>query len=186
MPRTVTLVANPGQCSGRGSPGARCRPGAAGFEPSPAVGPSATSEDYRCAIDLSDAARAEVRGLHEFLVEWFTSTVADTDAAFARFSGVLHPQFAMIVPSGELLDRESVLTSIRAAHGSADPGFAIEIRGMQDRFVHGDHVLLTYEEWQYDGEQLRNGRISTAHLVPAPDAPSGLQWQHLHETFLPD
>jgi hypothetical protein len=140
----------------------------------------------RPEIELADAARAEVPDLHEFLVAWFTGTVADTDVAFARFTQVLHPQFTMIGPAGETLDRDAVVTSIRAAHATAGAGFAIEVRSLVVRILDENVALVTYEERQLDDGRVRNRRVSTAHLVRARSAPGGVLWRHLHETYRPD
>jgi hypothetical protein len=136
--------------------------------------------------DLIASSRAEVVGLHEFFVDWFNDELADTDTMFARFSSALHPDFSMVVPSGEILDRDRVVGLVRAAHASADSAapIRIEIRNVVGRLVGDDVVLVTYEEWQFAGEQLLNGRTSTACFVPAPAAPNGVVWRHLHETML--
>lgn len=92
----------------------------------------------------------------------------------------------MVVPSGETLDRDTVLRLVRAAHASADGAapVRIEIRNLIDRVVGDDVVLVTYEEWQFMGERVQNGRTSTACFIPAPAAPNGVLWRHLHETML--
>ncbi len=105
---------------------------------------------------------------------------------FARFTSALHPDFSMVVPSGEILDRDTVVGLVRGADASADrtAPIRIEIRNLADRVVGDDFALVTYEEWQFAGEQLLNGRTSTACFVPAPAAPNGVAWRHLHETLL--
>jgi hypothetical protein len=105
---------------------------------------------------------------------------------FARFTSALHADFAMVVPSGEILDRDAVVGLVRAAHASADGAapVRIEIRNLVERLVGDDIVVVTYEEWQFAGEQLLNGRTSTACFVPAASAPNGVVWRHLHETML--
>ena len=105
---------------------------------------------------------------------------------FARFTSALHPDFAMVVPSGEILDRHAVVGLVRAAHASVDSAapVRIEIRNVVERLVGDDVVLVTYEEWQFTGEQLLNGRTSTACFVPSAAAPNGVVWRHLHETML--
>jgi hypothetical protein len=133
-------------------------------------------------IDLVAAARAEVVGLHEFFVGWFTGALAADDAVFAQFGEALHPDFSMVVPSGEMLDREAVVASVRRAHASAGDSFRIEVRDVVDRMVGEDAVLVTYEEWQFVGGQVVNRRTSSAWLVGCADAPRGVQWRHLHET----
>ncbi len=125
-------------------------------------------------------------GLHDFFVEWFNDTVDDTDAVFARVATVLHPDFSMVVPSGETIDRDVVLDLVRAAHASAEGAapVRIEIRSLVDRAVTDDAALVTYEEWQFAGDRLQNRRTSTAYFVGSPMAPNGVVWRHLHETLI--
>lgn len=124
-------------------------------------------------------------GLHEFFVDWFSGALEDTDAVFARFTDALHPGFSMIVPSGEVLGREAVFASVRAAHATTDASFAIEIRNVIDRVTCEDVVIVTYEEWQFAGDRVDSCRVSTAVFVHAAEATAGVQWRHLHETFRP-
>ena len=137
-------------------------------------------------IDVAANARAEVVGLHEFFADWFNDVLDDTDAAFARVVEVLHPSFSMIDPSGQTLDRAAVLGGLRRAHATADvtAPVRIEIRNLVDRVVGDDAALVTYEEWQFAGDHLLNGRSSTAYFVQASGAPNGVVWHHLHETML--
>jgi hypothetical protein len=122
-------------------------------------------------------------GLHEFLAGWFTGTLEDVDSIFARFTEVVHPHFTMIVPSGELLDRETVVDSIRGAHRSAPEGFTIEIQRLVHRWVSGDTLVVTYEEHHRTERETANSRVSTALLVRDATTRGGVQWRHLHETF---
>jgi hypothetical protein len=138
---------------------------------------------YGWPIDLAAAARAEVVGLHEFFVGWFTGVLDDDGRVFERLTGVLHREFSMIVPSGALLTRHGVIASVRSAHATAEGSFAIEIRDVVDHVVGPDVVLVTYEEWQYVGERVVDRRVSTAVFVPAGGTVHGVQWRHLHETF---
>jgi hypothetical protein len=122
--------------------------------------------------------------LHAFFVGWFNGTFANSDAEFARFTTVLHPDFSMVTPSGETLDRATVLELVRGAHASADAvaPVRIEIHNLVDRVVGGDGALVTYEEWQFAGDRRQNRRTSTAFFFAAPAAPAGVVWRHLHET----
>ncbi len=115
---------------------------------------------------------------------WFNGTLENSDAEFARFTTVLHPDFSMVTPSGETLDRDTVLELVRGAHASADAAapVRIEIHNLVDRVVSGDGALVTYEEWQFVDDLLQNRRTSTAFFFAAPAAPAGVVWRHLHET----
>jgi len=124
-----------------------------------------------------------VVGLHEFFVGWFTGSLERTDQVFKRFGEALHPEFSMIAPSGVVLDRDAVVASVRAAHGTADASFAIEIRDVVERLVSGDAVVVSYEEWQFVGGAVDSRRVSSAVLVRSHGTVDGVRWGHLHETL---
>lgn len=70
----------------------------------------------------------------------------------------------------------------RQAHGS-QPGLTIEIKDVQLREAGEELVAGTYEEWQ-SGEEKEDGRLSTVLFRKTPEAPNGLRWLHVHETWL--
>ena len=129
-----------------------------------------------------DACRAEIERLHDRFVAWFTGATDPDD--FDAVERALAPEFELVTPDGDRADRAAVLDSIRGAHGRNDPGtFDIEIRNVE--VVHGaaDRATVRYEEWQ-EIARGTTGRISTALLREAADAPGGLLWLDLHETWI--
>jgi hypothetical protein len=146
---------------------------------------SAVVPGYGCCIDLVEATRHEVVGLHEFFVGWLTGSLEESDEVFGRFLDALHPDFSMIAPSGVVLDRDAVLASVRAGHGTADASLAIEIRDVVECLISGDAVVVRYEEWQFIGGAVDSRRVSSAVLVRTPGAGDAVRWRHLHETFVP-
>jgi hypothetical protein len=152
------------------------------------VGPDAghTVAGIDVAADVAAGARAEVAALHQFFADWFNAVVDDTDEVFARVADVLHASFAMVVPSGEVLDRAAVLARLRAAHASADRNAPtrIEIRNVVNRVVDEDAALITYEEWRFEGDRAPSGRTSSAYFLRSTAAPNGVVWRHIHETSL--
>ncbi len=137
-------------------------------------------------MSIGAESRAEVTQLHEFFVDWFNATVADTDAVFSRVESALHSDFSMVLPSGRTIDRRSALEQIRSAHGSADreQPSRIEIVDVVTQIDAANVALVSYEERQLAGDVLLNRRTSSACFVAASDAPGGVQWRRLHETLL--
>ncbi len=130
------------------------------------------------------ACKTEIEELHRFFVDWFC---ADTDPAAddSRFADVLAPEFLLISPGGVARDRTATIDLIRAARGSAHgQDFAIWIERFDTRLLTDDLTLVTYEE-----HQRRNGkatvRLSTALFRRRPESPNGVEWLHVHETWLP-
>lgn len=134
---------------------------------------------------MTDRARDEVVGLHQFFEQWFIGKFENPEAAFRRLTDALHPAFSMVAPSGEVLERAAVLAALRAAHATVDRSFAIEIRDVVGRDLGEDAALVTYEEWHFVGDRTDSRRVSTAVFVPTPEGINGVQWLHLHETFQP-
>lgn len=126
---------------------------------------------------------AEVAALHEFFVDWFRGT-APVDSFEPRFLAPLSPDFTMIPPSGQLLERPTLVAAIRDARGG-NPDIRIAVRNVAVRRVLNDHVLATYEEWQRNAlppARPDNGRISTVLFRRSPR----LEWLHVQETWLPE
>ncbi len=132
---------------------------------------------------LFAACGAEVAGLHRFFVGWMTGAVARDAATYARFTGAVADGFALISPGGTVTEREALIAELEAAHGQR-AAFDIWIEDCRCRFTAGDLCLITYEEWQQTGET-KTGRLSTALFRRRAAAPNGVEWLHVHETWLP-
>lgn len=133
---------------------------------------------------LSDDAVTEVRDLHEFFQSWFRGE-ADCEA-FDHPTESLAGDFRMVSPDGTESARETVLDGIESARNSeteSDPPFVIEIRNPTVRHETDGHCQVRYEEWQRRGENW-NARLSTALFRRDDDAPNGVVWVDLHETWL--
>ncbi len=134
---------------------------------------------------LTQRVTREIKGLHEFFVDWFTGRTPNTASEFAeRFEARFCPDFLIIQPAGEVGTLAGLTGAIRQNYGCS-PGFAIAIRRVNVRWRHGDVVLATYEEWQRNARKSNppdNGRTATVVFVDRGDC---LQWLHVHETWLP-
>ena len=119
----------------------------------------------------------EVRELHAFFGRWYSGQ-ADL-SEFSRLD-VLADAFVMIGPDGRTAGVDEVRKMVRAAYGRRRIEFTIE-----NVAVRSDSPVVTYEEWQ-TASGVATGRLSTAVMAPAAHLPNGLQWLHLHETWLPD
>lgn len=124
----------------------------------------------------------EIRGLHQFFEDWLSGEFPNTDEAFRRLDRALTPEFRLIHPSGKWRNRNDILRGLRQAHGS-QPGLKVKIKDVQLREAGEELVAATYEEWQ-SGEEEEDGRLSTVVFRIVPEAPSGLRWLHVHETWL--
>ena len=129
-----------------------------------------------------DGWRQEIVELHVFFEGWLSGVLPDTDACFERVEQVLATDFTFVDPTARLLEREAVLDFVRDAHCTR-PGLSIRIENPQVRHDLDGLLLATYEEWQeLDGE--KTARFSTALMRPRKNHAHGIEWVHVHETWL--
>ncbi len=129
--------------------------------------------DARCIV--------EVQELHRFFQVWFAGEVADTDEEFGRFSQTIADTFTIVGPDGGVTDCATIKQALRNAH-SAGP-FEIWIENPQVRALGDGVMLVLYEEWQIR-ESNKTARQSSALFRPKPQAPNGVEWLHVHETWI--
>lgn len=126
---------------------------------------------------LADAAAREVIDLHAFFVDAFTGRKRD----FRRAEQAFSPDFVMVTPDGRRVNRVQVLDALAKAR--ARPDFRIAIHDIWPISETAGSVLLHYIEEQYrDGETSK--RVSVALFEAAPDAPCGVVWRYLQETWI--
>lgn len=133
---------------------------------------------------MEQQAEREVVELHRFFQSWFTGEVPREDDHFQRVVDALAEDFFLISPDGVRMDRSAILKMIQGAWGARPPGFSVWIQQVETQWTGNDVVLLTYEEWQSDVADTR-GRLASALFRVNEHAPGGVEWVHLHETWLP-
>src|SRR5262245_45486331 len=98
-------------------------------------------------LSLFSRASAEVVDLHRFFVDWFDRQRCGR-ADFSRFESVMGEGFSMVVPSGQLLDRDAVLGYVKASRATLDGDFTIAIEDIRPAWQAGDVIVVTYVEAQ--------------------------------------
>ncbi|WP_214471249.1 DUF4440 domain-containing protein [Mesorhizobium sp. dw_380] len=126
-------------------------------------------------------ASAEVVDLHRFFVDWFVE--ADDTVDFARFERAMGDGFSMVAPDGKVLDREAVVDHVRSSRATCDDGFAISIEDIRPGWQSADTIVVFYVEAQLRAGK-RSRRQSSAVFTTSSSAPNGVEWRHLHETWL--
>lgn len=123
----------------------------------------------------------EIEELHAFFQAWFAGAVPDDEAHFGRFSSTLSPDFTIIPPSGNIIDSTTIQHRLRDAYGTSNTQIWIEKASA--RRLGGQHIVAVYEEWQRrDG--VTSVRQSSAIFSRSQQAPNGVIWQHVHETWI--
>ncbi|MDB5553331.1 MAG: hypothetical protein JWL86_3315 [Rhizobium sp.] len=126
--------------------------------------------------------RDEVVSLHEFFVAWYDrNTAGATD--FDRFDKVMGPGMLMIPPSGMMLDRDAVVSYVRDNRATFDGDYAIEIADVRLAWEAGNAIVVTYIEKQ-ERRSVKTARRASALFVESSSAPNGVEWRHLHETWM--
>ena len=136
-------------------------------------------------VTMEDRCRREVLELHRFFQDWYNADRPGDAASFGRFEQVLAADFEIVGPNGRLTERDAVLAAVRSGHGR-DPerSFAIEIRNLRSRPVAEGLALVTYEEHQTSSGE-HKGWQSSALFRVRDGLPNGVEWLHVHETYLP-
>ena len=131
----------------------------------------------------ADRTRAEIQELHAFFDTWFAGTMPNDGLVFDRFASVTAEGFHIIAPGGAPLDRDAILGAVFMGWGRG----AMNIRTKHEIVRHetDELIVCTYEEWQVVDERDR-GRLSTVVFRNRADTPNGLEWLHVHETWLPE
>lgn len=134
------------------------------------------------STSLFSRASAEIVDLHRFFVDWFVEARAGA-VDFSRFEAVMGEGLTMVAPSGHILDREAVVGHVRDSRATCDDGFTIEIEDIRPGWQTTDTIVVLYVEAQLRGGK-HSRRQSSAVFTTSSSAPNGVEWRHLHETWL--
>jgi len=132
-------------------------------------------------MDLIARAQAEVINRHDFFVEWFTgrATEADLQTSIRAFA----PDMVMIEPDSNTISTDEIVGMITSARGKRPADFEIRVELIAARQISDDVALVIYDEHQViDGQ--KSARRSSALFSADPDAPEGVVWRQLQETWI--
>lgn len=96
--------------------------------------------------------------------------------------------FEIINPAGQSSSRDGIIARLKGAHGfqsAAAKPMRVWVDNVNSRPLSSGLYLVTYEEWQ-EVEGVTRGRLSTAIFSSKTGTPNGVQWRHVHETWLPE
>jgi hypothetical protein len=138
------------------------------------------------SVRLADLAIREVVELHEFFRVWLRPNSTGNNGSPldpARFERAFDPEFRLVGPDGGVRDRAAIVGWLHDLKGGRGDDFRMEVSDFRTAWSQGDAILLEYVETQYlQGKTTQ--RQSTALLKRAPNAPAGMAWVHLQETWL--
>lgn len=129
---------------------------------------------------MEENCRREVDELHRFFEDWLTGAA---EGNLERCESALAKDFEIVWPSGNRMKRHELLDALGDRYGeSAD--LQIRIDNFSVRVVGEGLCVATYEE-HHRREEGDRGRLSSALFRRRDSAPHGVEWVHVHETWLP-
>jgi len=132
-------------------------------------------------MDLISRAKAEVINRHQFFVEWFTGRAAEAELEMSLRA--FAPDMMMIEPDAATIGPADIKAMITSARGKRPADFEIRVELVAARQIGDDVALVIYDEHQViDGE--KTARRSSAVFTADPDAPEGVVWRQLQETWI--
>jgi hypothetical protein len=132
-------------------------------------------------VDLIARAQAEVVNRHHFFVEWFTgrASEAELEVSLRAFA----PDMVMIEPDANTIGRDEVAAMVTNARGKRPADFEIRVELISARLIDSATAAVVYDEHQViDG--VKSARRSSAVFSADPEAPEGVVWRHLQETWI--
>lgn len=128
-----------------------------------------------------DAWHREIVELHEFFEGYFLGAIDADDVG--RLEAALAPDFTIIGPGGDESSRDQTVAAIRGGHAHASQ-FMISIVDARLLLESPELLVARYVEHQETADSVTD-RLSTVVFTRASDAPNGLRWRTVHETWLP-
>jgi hypothetical protein len=122
----------------------------------------------------------EIIELHEFFEGYYLGAIDADDVG--RLEVALAPDFTIIGPGGGESSRDQTVEAIRSGHAHT-PQFRISIADARLLLDLPDLLVARYVEHQEVAGAITD-RLSTVVFTRAPDAPNGLRWRTVHETWL--
>jgi hypothetical protein len=136
--------------------------------------------DKICNTHDMDPWHREVSELHDFFEAYFLGTAPAGE--LDRLEVALADGFTIVGPHGVESSRAETVDAIRAGHGHSSH---LRITVTEARLIsdEGDTVTSRYVE-NHELADRTNHRLSTVVFVRSADAPNGLRWRTVHETWI--
>lgn len=137
---------------------------------------------------MEQKCRDEIHRQHDFFVDWLTAKVANEDVVFQdKCACVLASDMVLIPPSGEFIAQPELETKLRELYGCYEGRvFQLEARDFTVlQTITDEYCLVSYREWQnLDHSEETTLRQSTALFRQKSATPHGVEWVHVHETWI--
>ena len=122
----------------------------------------------------------EIVELHQFFESYFLGTIGADEVG--RLERALAPDFTIIGPGGAESTRAQTLAAVLGGHAHTS-SLAISIVDARLLLDQANVVVARYVE-HHELDAGTNRRLSTVAFSRSPEAPNGLLWHTVHETWL--
>jgi len=122
--------------------------------------------------------RREIEELHQFFEDWFLGT----ESSMQRVEEVFAPDMTFVGPNGAETNRDETIRMIRDGRAHTTD---LRITTTDHRLLHrADDVLVASYVEHHQLAETSNRRLSTVVFLADPDAPNGLLWLRVQETWI--
>lgn len=133
---------------------------------------------------MKEQCQKEIEELHQFFEQWYNGVIPCSKDHLTRLENSLSYNFNLITPEGKLFDKETIVDIVKRAYGTRkEHQLIIWTKNFQFKELTPNYMMVIYEEWQKINE-IDVGRISTAIFRKNNLINSGVEWLHVHETWL--
>jgi len=134
---------------------------------------------------MKEQCQKEIEELHQFFEQWYNGVIPSSTDHLSRFENALSYNFNLITPEGKLFTKETILNLVKRAYGTRqDQLLFIWTKNFRFKELTPNYLIVMYEEWQKIADN-DIGRLSTAIFRKNNLLDSGVEWLHVHETWLP-
>ncbi|AGC43732.1 hypothetical protein MYSTI_02416 [Myxococcus stipitatus DSM 14675] len=131
---------------------------------------------------IIEVSQREVLEFHRVLEAWLRGAIPHTAAEASRMGDAFGPRCVLVAPGGVVEEKAVLMARLFQAHGSK-PDMEITIDQFAPVWTREDVALVSYIEWRKSGGQT-TGRYASVLFQAAPQAPAGVHWLHIHETWM--
>ncbi len=120
----------------------------------------------------------EIVELHNFFEAYYLGR----ESSLTRAEEAFHPEFTFVGPNGETADRAATMGMIRNGHGHTEQ---VRITTTDHQLhVTTDELLVASFVERHELSRGENERLVTVVFAVDDDAPNGVRWLRVHETWL--
>jgi len=149
-----------------------------------AISRSAGGAHDTAADDFVERVLIEMGETRSFLADWFAGRAEKPQSPEEFYlNKVLAQNFNIVRPNGLRLDRQQTLASFFSKLYGSDPQvLRHDNSNIQIILQQTGMLVMGYDESHIYRDHVITNTL-TAVLLAAPNAPNGVQWQLVHETF---